>query len=98
MKRTFLFNKFVAAVAMVLLALTTAMQTFAAGNTLTNGLAAYWPMDNAVGCDNATPDVVHGYNLQVIFGGGNSSGPFLTNFNSNIYLTNDAVRGNAIHV
>jgi hypothetical protein len=63
---------------------------------LTNGLVGYWPMDNAVGCNNQTPDVVNGYNLQVCYGSGNSSGLFLTNFNQYMYFTNDAVRGNAI--
>ena len=65
---------------------------------LTNGLVAYWPFDNAVGCNNQTPDLIHGYNMKVIYGGGNSAGPFLTNFNDNLYLTNDAVRGNAVFV
>ena len=66
--------------------------------SLTNGLCAYWPLDNITGCNNKTPDIWNGYDMQVVYGGGNSSGFFLTNFNFNMYLTNDAVRGNAIYV
>ncbi len=64
---------------------------------LTNGLVGYWPMDAAVGCNNQTPDLVNGYNLQVCYGAGNASGLFLTNFNQYLYFTNDAVRGSAIY-
>ena len=95
MKRIFPATRIIAFFATLFLALVTTTQSFA---QLTNGLCAYWPMDNIVGCNNQTPDVWSGYNLQVVFGGGNSSGFFLTNFNSNLYLTNDAVRGNAIYV
>src|SRR5215510_13820131 len=66
--------------------------------SLTNGLVAYWPFDSATGCSNQTPELIHGYDMRVIYGAGNSSGPFLTNFNANIYLTNDAVRGKALYV
>ncbi len=76
------------------LALAATTQSFGA---LTNGLAAYWPFDNITGCNNQTPDLVHGYTMKVIYGGGDASGPFLTNFNSNIYLTN-GVHGNAVYV
>jgi hypothetical protein len=38
--------------------------------SLTNGLVAYWPFDSATGRSNQTPDVVHGYNMQVIHGAG----------------------------
>jgi hypothetical protein len=83
----------VALVTTALLVLAT--QSFA---QLTNGLVAYWPMDNAVGCNNQTPEVLHGYNLSVASGGTLAGGLILTNFNSNIYITNDAVRGNSIYV
>jgi hypothetical protein len=63
---------------------------------LTNGLVAYWPFDNVAGCNNQTPDVIHGYNLEPVWGIAFASGLFHTNFNSSIYLTNDAVRGKAI--
>src|SRR5882757_2722621 len=78
------------------LAVSVVTETFA--STLTNGLCAYWPLDNATGCNNKTPDVWSGYDMQVIYGGGNSSGFFLTNFNDNMHFTNDAARGNAIYV
>jgi hypothetical protein len=93
MKRTCSSNKILAFFATVLLALVATTQAFA---QLTNGLVGYWPMDNVVGCNNQTPDVVNGYNLKACFGGGNASGLFLTNFNGLLYLTNDAVRGNSV--
>jgi hypothetical protein len=87
-------NKILAFFAALLFALVTTTQTSA---QLTNGLVAYWPMDNIVGCNNQTPDVINGYNLETYYGGGNASGLFPTNFNALMYLTNDAVRGNAIY-
>src|SRR5262245_49434598 len=66
--------------------------------SLTNGLVAYWPFDNVVACNNQTPDVIHGYNLQPVWCIAFSSGLFRTNFNSSIHLTNDAVHGNAVFV
>ncbi len=96
MKRMLPPIKFVASLATAFLALTAATQTIA--SSLTNGLVAYWPMDNATGCNNKTPEVVHGYDMQVIYGSGGSTGFFLTNFNPNLYLTNDAHRGNAVYV
>jgi hypothetical protein len=95
MKNPTIPKKAVVSSTMALLALATATQAFA---DLTNGLVAYWPFDNATGCNNQTPDLIHGYDMKVIYGGGNASGPFLTNFNPNLYLTNDAVRGNAVYV
>ncbi|HPU57253.1 MAG TPA: LamG domain-containing protein, partial [Verrucomicrobiota bacterium] len=59
---------------------------------LTDGLVAYWPLDEITGCNNRTPEVVNGYDLQPYFGGAH----ILTNFGPDtVYLTNDAVRGNA---
>src|ERR1700722_12355611 len=78
--------------------LTASMATRTFASTLTNGLCAYWPFDQATGCNNQTPDVWNGYDMQVVYGGGSAAGFSLTNFNSNIYLTNDAVRGNAVYV
>lgn len=82
--------------ATVFLTTSVATQTFA--STLTNALVAYWPLDNSVSCNSQTPDVWGGYNMKVVFGGGTAAGPALTNFNANIYFTNDAVRGNSVYV
>ena len=68
-----------------------------AQSTLTNQLVGYWPLDGAVGCNNQTPDVINGYNLSVGFGGGTSAGFPLTNFNSIMFFTNDAIHGNALY-
>src|SRR5258705_3873976 len=60
------------------LAVSVVTETFA--STLTNGLCAYWPLDNATGCNNKTPDVWSGYDMQVIYGGGKCSRFFLSHF------------------
>src|SRR5579872_6491940 len=33
---------------------------------LTNGLAAYWPLATSTGCNNQTPELVHGYTMDVL--------------------------------
>jgi hypothetical protein len=59
-----------------------------AQSTLTNGLVAYWPLATSAGCNNQTPELVNGYNMNVLSGGNNASGLTLGNFDTNIYLTN----------
>lgn len=55
---------------------------------LTNGLVAYWPLATSIGCNNQTPELVHGYTMDVLVGGNNASGLTLGNFDTNIYITN----------
>ena len=59
---------------------------------LTNGLVAYWPLATSTGCNNQTPELVHGYTMDVLAGGNNSSGLTLGAFDTNIYITNMAGR------
>ena len=59
---------------------------------LTNGLVAYWPLATSAGCNNQTPELVNGYNMNVLSGGNNSSGLTLGSFDTNIYITNMAGR------
>jgi hypothetical protein len=63
-----------------------------AQTTLTNGLVAYWPLATSAGCNNQTPELVNGYNMNVLRGGNNSSGLTLGTFDTNIYITNMAGR------
>ncbi len=55
---------------------------------LTNGLVAYWPLATSTGCNNQTPELVHGYTMDVLIGGNNASGLTLGSFDTNIYITN----------
>jgi hypothetical protein len=59
---------------------------------LTNGLVAYWPLATSTGCNNQTPELVHGYTMDVLAGGNNGSGLTLGSFDTNIYITNMAGR------
>ncbi|HXC99055.1 MAG TPA: hypothetical protein VN048_06920 [Verrucomicrobiae bacterium] len=55
---------------------------------LTNGLVAYWPLATSAGCNNQTPELVHGYTMDVLVGGNSASGLSLGSFDTNIYITN----------
>ena len=59
---------------------------------LTNGLVAYWPLATSTGCNNQTPELVHGYTMDVLAGGNNAGGLTLGSFDTNIYITNMAGR------
>jgi hypothetical protein len=87
--KTLGFSGKIAAAGCLLLLLQGAVQ---AQTTLTNGLVAYWPLVTAAGCNNQTPELVHGYNMQVLSGGGSAAGFTLTNFDTNLYFTNELGR------
>jgi len=79
--------------ARIALLLSAALCLQSSAQSLSDGLAAYWPLDEITGCSNRTPDKVHGYDLQPYRGGAH----VLTTFGANtVYLTN-GYRGNAMY-
>ncbi len=79
-----------AAVSLGLLVTTSKAQEI---QNLTNGLVAYWPMDNT-NAFGEIPDLVSSYNLRMYF---KDKTPTNRWAEDTLYLTNDAVRGNAVY-